>query len=98
MRHISCPPRKLASSQETQIRWSRISQQYYRIAKMNDPESDVWLIYAYDYFRDEYLLLTVIGPDAHNRSEWSSFLRTMHSDIVSHWIVGKLSYPDLDDF
>ena len=88
----------LASSQETQIRWSRISQQYYRIAKMNDPESDVWLIYAYDYFRDEYLLLTVIGPDAHNRSEWSSFLRTMHSDIVSHWIVGKLSYPDLDDF
>jgi mRNA interferase YafO len=87
----------LASSLETQARWSKISHQYYRTAKIDDPENDFWLIYAYDYFKDEYLLLTVIGPDAHNRSEWSSFLRTMHSDIVNPWIVGKLSYPDLNE-
>lgn len=88
----------LASSLETQIRWARISRQYHRTALVDDPDNDFWIIYAYDYFRDEYLLLTVIGPDAPNRSEWSSFLRTMHIDIVEPWVVGKLSYPDLDDF
>ncbi|WP_095052088.1 type II toxin-antitoxin system YafO family toxin [Pseudomonas sp. Irchel s3b2] len=87
----------LANSQETQVRWAKINRQYYRTAQANDSDNDFWLIYAYDYFRDEYLLLTIIGPDAHNRSEWSSFLRTMHSDIIDPWILGKLSYPDLDD-
>jgi hypothetical protein len=66
-------------------------------ALVNDADNDFWLIYAYDPFRDEYLLLTITGPDAHNRSEWGSFLRTVHCDIVEPWIIGKVLYPDLDD-
>lgn len=26
-----------------------------------DPDNDFWLIYAYDDFKDAYLLLTIIG-------------------------------------
>lgn len=63
----------------------------------HDPDNDFWLLYAYDAFRDEYLLLTVTGPDAHNRSEWGSFMRTVHCDIVEPWVVGKIAFPDLDD-
>jgi len=87
----------LASTEEIQTRWAKISRQYYRTALVDDPENDFWLIYAYDDFRDEYLLLTVTGPDAHNRKEWGSFLRTMRNDIVEPWIVGKIRFPDLDD-
>ena len=87
----------LASTEETQNRWAKISRQYYRTSLVDDPDNDFWLIYAYDDFRDEYLLLAVTGPDAHNRKEWGSFLRTIRSDIVGPWIVGKLDFPDLDD-
>lgn len=88
----------LAGSTEIQKRWANISRQYYRTASVDDPDNDFWLIYAYDDFRDEYLLLTVTGPDAHNRKEWGSFLRTMRSKVVEPWIVGKINFPDLDDF
>ncbi|MCH4900800.1 type II toxin-antitoxin system YafO family toxin [Pseudomonas sp. B707] len=88
----------LASIQATQARWAKIDRQYYRTALVDDPDNDFWLIYAYDAFRDEYLLLTITGPDAHNRSEWGSFLRTVHSEIVEPWIVGKVIYSDLEDF
>lgn len=87
----------LAGTQETQKHWAKISRQYYRTAMVDDPDNDFWLIYAYDDFRDEYLLLTVTGPDAHNREEWGSFLRTVRSEIVEPWVVGKISFPDLDD-
>lgn len=87
----------LASSQAVQLRWAKIDRQFYRTASRGDAANDFWLIYAYDAFRDEYLLLTVTGPDAHNRSEWGSFLRTIHCEIVEPWIVGKLNFPDLND-
>lgn len=87
----------LASTAETQARWAEIEQQYYRTALREDPANDYWLIYAYDYLKDEYLLLTITGPDAHNRKEWGSFLRTVHNAIVEPWIVGKITFPDLDD-
>lgn len=87
----------LASSEKTQTRWAKISRQYYRTSLADDPDNDFWLIYAYDDFRDEYLLLTVIGPDAHNRKEWGSFLRMMRGEIVEPWIVGRVTFPDLDD-
>lgn len=80
----------LASTAETLARWAEIEQQYYRIALREDPVNDYWLIYAYDYFKDEYLLLTITGSDAHNRKEWGSFLRTVQNAIVKPWIVGKL--------
>jgi mRNA interferase YafO len=87
----------LASTQAIQTRWAKIARQYYRTALVNDPDNDFWLIYAYDAFRDEYLLLTVTGPDAHNRSEWGSFLRSVHYEIVEPWVMGKVIFPDLDD-
>ncbi|MBC8999388.1 hypothetical protein IAI51_22955 [Pseudomonas sp. N40(2020)] len=50
--------------------------------------------------RDERLDLTdmpVTGPDAHNRSEWGSFLRNVHCQIVEPWTLGRIAFPDLDD-
>lgn len=87
----------LASTKQVQTRWAKISRQYYRTTLIDHPENDFWLIYAYDDFRDEYLLLTVTGPNAHNRIEWGSFLRTIRSEIVEPWIVGKIHCLDLDD-
>ncbi|MBP5968567.1 MULTISPECIES: type II toxin-antitoxin system YafO family toxin [Pseudomonas] len=87
----------LASTQALQARWAKINRQYYRTALVNDADNDFWLIYAYDAFRDEYLLLTITGPDAHNRSEWGSFLRTVHCEIVEPWALGRIIFPDLDD-
>ncbi|WP_256582596.1 type II toxin-antitoxin system YafO family toxin [Pseudomonas sp. B35(2017)] len=60
----------LASTQRIQARWPTTNRQYYRTVFVDDADNDFWLIYAYDAFRDEYLLLTITGPDAHNRSEW----------------------------
>lgn len=88
----------LASTPEMQERWTSARSQYHRTTLMNDPDNDFWLLYAYDDFRDEYLLLTVLGPDAHSRKEWGSFLRNVHSQIVEPWILGKIMYPDIDDF
>ncbi|AOE64447.1 type II toxin-antitoxin system YafO family toxin [Pseudomonas corrugata] len=87
----------LASTEKTQIRWAKMDSQYYRTALKDDPANDFWLIYAYDDLRDEYLLLTITGPDAHSRSQWGSFLRTIHRDIVEPWVLGKIVFPDLDD-
>ncbi|MBH8613972.1 type II toxin-antitoxin system YafO family toxin [Pseudomonas mohnii] len=88
----------LANTLEMQERWAKASSQYRRTTLLNDPDNDFWLLYAYDNFRDEYLLLTVLGPDAHCRDEWGSFLRNIHSQIVEPWIVGKVIYPDIDDY
>ncbi|MHC8315309.1 type II toxin-antitoxin system YafO family toxin [Pseudomonas sp. LB3P31] len=87
----------LASSLEMQKSWAKARSQYHRTTLVNDPDNDFWLLYAYDDFRDEYLLLTVLGPDAHSRVEWGSYLRNIHSQIVEPWILGKLICPDLDD-
>ena len=93
MRHIH-----LAGTARTQVQWARIKRQYYRTTATNDPENDFWLIYAHDAYDDNYLLLTVMGPNAHSRAEWGSFLRTVHNEVVTPWIVGKIAYPDLDDY
>ena len=88
----------LAGTARTQVQWAKIKRQYYRTTATNDPENDFWLIYAHDAYDDNYLLLTVMGPNAHSRAEWGSFLRTIHNEVVTPWIVGKIAYPDLDDY
>lgn len=88
----------LAGTARTQVQWARIKRQYYRTTATNDPENDFWLIYAHDAYDDNYLLLTVMGTNAHSRAEWGSFLRTVHNEVVTPWIVGKIAYPDLDDY
>lgn len=87
----------LANTLEMQNRWARTQRQFYRTTRLNDPENDFWLIYAYDEFKDEYLLLTILGPDAHNRDDWGAFLRSIHNQIVEPWVLGKMTYPDEED-
>lgn len=88
----------LAGTARTQVQWAKIKRQYYRTTATNDPENDFWLIYAHDAYDDNYLLLTVMGPNAHSRVEWGSLLRTVHNEVVTPWIVGKIAYPDLDEY
>ncbi|NWA82071.1 type II toxin-antitoxin system YafO family toxin [Pseudomonas poae] len=88
----------LAGTARTQARWAKIKRQYYRTTTLNDPDNDFWLVYAYDDYCDSYLLLTIMGPDAHSRAEWGAFLRTVHNDLVTPWILGRISFADLEDF
>ncbi len=87
----------LAATATIQAIWSRKSHPFYRTTSLDDPENDFWLIYAYDSFRDEYLLLTITGPNAHNRKEWGSYLRNIAHDIVVPWINGSVVYADPDE-
>jgi hypothetical protein len=54
-------------------------------------------IYAHDPLHDEYLLLTILGPDAHSRQQWGSFLRDIEHNIVDPWVKGKVVYTDPDE-
>jgi len=63
----------LVSTQALQTRWAKIYRQYYRTALVDDADNDFWLIYAYDAFRNEYLLLTITGPDAHTEASGVHF-------------------------
>lgn len=86
----------LATTLNVQSLWAKHRDQYYRTTRLNDPDNDYWLLYAYDNYRDEYLLLTILGPDAHSRQEWGSYLRNIHTQIVEPWVVGSVVYPDID--
>ncbi|RBO82665.1 type II toxin-antitoxin system YafO family toxin [Marinomonas aquiplantarum] len=77
-------------AKEWSKRYPRIDQVRYRTTKAGDPENDYWLIYAYDDLDDKYLLLTIIGPDAHNDAEWRASLTTLYIQFVEPWINGKL--------
>ncbi|WP_236645594.1 hypothetical protein [Pseudomonas sp. Ant30-3] len=88
----------LASTRSIQLRWAKIDRQYYRTAARGDAANDFWLIYAYDTFRDEYLLLTVTGPDALTEENGVHFFERYSAKLSNHWIVGKLHFPDLNDF
>lgn len=71
-------------------RKSAIHQLYYRTTKINDPDNDYWLLYAYDDIDEKYLLLTILGPDAHNNDKWRSYLQNLYLHFVEPWILGKL--------
>lgn len=86
----------LATTPKVQAIWARQKDQFYRRTLVGEPENDFWLIYAYNDFNDEYLLLTVVGPNAHNRKEWGSYLRTILVEIVEPWILGRVVYPDIE--
>ncbi|TPE48466.1 hypothetical protein FJM67_13405 [Maribrevibacterium harenarium] len=84
----------LAQTQALVKQWAkrhpRIDQVYYRTTKVGDPDNDYWLLYAYDDLEDKYLLLTILGPDAHNSKQWRSFLRGLYTQFVEPWINGQL--------
>jgi len=79
----------LAHTDELESKWAkiRIDKVYYRTAELNKPEDDFWLIYAYDEIDDKYLLLTILGPDAHNKRP---YLRALYMNFVVPWIEGRL--------
>lgn len=87
----------LASTQAVEMRWRAAKMQYRRTTDIEHPEEDYWLIYAYEPLREEYLLLTIIGPNAHSRAEWNSYLRDLANDIVHPWVCGQIIYTDPDE-
>ena len=84
----------LAQTQELANQWAkrkvRIDQIYYRTTRSDDPENDYWLIYAYDDVTENYLLLSIIGPNAHSQEQWRSYLTGLYTNFVEPWINGKL--------
>jgi len=80
----------LATDEDTVLRWSKISYSFYRTHDAKRPESDFWLIYAYDDLEDTYLLLTIIGPDAHNSNHFRAYLGQLYTSCVQPWINGRL--------
>lgn len=83
----------LAMTKSLEKAWKRksaIHQLYYRTTKINDPDNDYWLLYAYDDIDEKYLLLTILGPDAHNNDKWRSYLQNLYLHFVEPWILGKL--------
>lgn len=82
----------LAQDRETIVRWanSRITCSYYRTHAVGEPDKDYWLVYAYDDLNESYLLLTIIGPDAHNDALWRSYLGSIYTQFVDPWINGRL--------
>ena len=46
----------LANTLNVQQLWAKYKDPFYRTTRLNDPENDYWLLYAYDGYPDEYLL------------------------------------------
>src|SRR5690606_18313538 len=86
----------LARTLKIQARWALEKRQFKRTIPIGEPENDYWLLYAYDEVADEFLLLTITGPDAHSRQDWAAYLRTILVEIVEPWILGRRTYPDID--
>ncbi len=86
----------LAADSVQEAKWRRTKLQSRRANTIGQPENDYWLIYAYDDYKDEYLLLTIVGPDAHSRKEWGSYLRDIKAQIVDPWVNGKVEYPEIE--
>ncbi|WP_235199984.1 MULTISPECIES: type II toxin-antitoxin system YafO family toxin [Pseudomonas putida group] len=87
----------LAANEAVQARWRAARIQHRRTTDRDHPEEDYWLIYAFEPLRDEYLLVTIIGPDAHLRQEWGSYLRDLSEQIVEPWVLGRIVYTDPDE-
>ncbi|WP_117107337.1 type II toxin-antitoxin system YafO family toxin [Klebsiella variicola] len=86
----------LAMSPEVENTWVNQKQRYLRTTLVDSPDLDYWLIYAKDDFTGDYLLLTIVGPDAHDRLKWTPLYNTLHSDFVIPWINGRVTYEEPD--
>ena len=86
----------LAANDEIRSRWRLIKRPYNRTTPVgDDPEIralDIWFMYAYDQVEDRYLLLTIMGPDAHDSKRWGSFVRKLKIEIIEPWIEGRIKY------
>ncbi|MBS99968.1 MAG: hypothetical protein CMI01_15005 [Oceanospirillaceae bacterium] len=84
----------LAQTTELAQHWARRypthERQHLRTTRIGDPDNDFWLVYAYDDLDDRYLLLSIVGPDAHNDAHWRSFLSDLLIYYVDPWIKGRL--------
>lgn len=89
----------LAANDEIIRRWSLKRRQYDRTTPVAETEEekalDKWLLYAYDKIDDNYLLLTILDPDAHNLKRWGSFIRELKDKIIDPWILGKVKYEPI---
>ncbi|MCU6348213.1 type II toxin-antitoxin system YafO family toxin [Enterobacter quasiroggenkampii] len=83
----------LATNDQIKAKWKSRSS-YNRTTALKDPNSDYWLIYAYDKVNNDYLLLFVAGPNAHDENTWNSFFNTLSTNIAAPWIDGKVTYTE----
>ncbi|MGE4698762.1 type II toxin-antitoxin system YafO family toxin [Yersinia enterocolitica] len=83
----------LAQNIDVKALWKK-KDQYYKTTLYFQSELDYWLIYAKDDFTGDYLLLTIIGPDAHDRSKWTPIYNSLFNDIVIPWINGTVKYTE----
>lgn len=83
----------LATNDIIKAKWTNKSTDE-RTNALKDPNSDHWLIYAHDNVNDDYLLLFVVGPNAHDERKWNSFFNTLSTDIAAPWIEGKVTYTE----
>lgn len=86
----------LAADDQVRDRWALKRRQFDRTTEKGDSEEirakDIWLLYAHDEYTDNYLLLTILGPDAHNGPKWSGYLGKLKKEIIDPWIYGRVKY------
>lgn len=86
----------IANNQELIDKWDKIKNVYDRSTETKEPENDFWLIYAYDKNDNQYLILSLVGPNAHNRDKWTPYYNTLYNDIIKPWINGLITYIEPD--
>lgn len=77
--------------------WSKQPDMYRRTNSLNDPQNDFFLLYGKDEVREQYLMLALIGPDAHHSSEWRADVTDLYVKVVEPWIFGKRKYDEEPD-
>lgn len=87
----------IAKSEDLKLKWKKIRNVYDRKNTIGKPEDDYWLIYAHDKNNNEYLLLNIIGPNAHDRDKWTSYYNNLYTNIVTPWMNGQIVYLEPDD-
>lgn len=81
----------------TLTRWSRIPADRQNLRTIKLGEEDFWLLYAFDDIKDEYVLISIMGPEAHSHEKWSAYLYTINHEIIKPWIEGRLAFDDDDE-
>ncbi|WP_448118295.1 hypothetical protein [Pseudomonas serbica] len=87
------PAVKISALFEQIGNWQNFAAHFYNYKVCNELPA----IFGRDERLDLCDMYHITGPDAHNRREWGSFLRSVHYEIVEPWVIGKIIFPDLDE-
>ncbi|WP_434155714.1 type II toxin-antitoxin system YafO family toxin [Pseudomonas sp. JZ134] len=87
--HLTQDPKRVSE-------WSKTLDQNSRTNRL-DPPNDFYLLYGKDTFQEEYLLLDIIGPAAHDRNKWRSYIGKLNTTVIEPWLQGKRKYDEEPD-